>query len=307
MPSIATLHLPPRVVQLNQKRLQRCFFFLAEKPVIPSSYFNKDTMKTLFCYHSQSGSTATACRSLSKKMDFVSWHLWDVATGIPPEIETYDLIGFATWTYYLGLPPFFEQFLSVLPDQNGKPAFLFSTFGVMPGQVLVKMKKILTAKGYTVLDGYSLHTPESYPPYIVKGWHNLDAPASREVAEFESFAARLAGHLQSIHTGKASKPAKIKLDLFSRLIPPYSLQKIRLEMGSLAVDAALCDQCGICSQACLYGAIDSRVPPVFDPEKCMGCWACFNHCPQQAIFTSKVRGQGQYSQPAGALSARLDK
>ena len=262
-------------------------------------------MKGLLCYHSQSGNTLLVCRFLSKKLDFLSWDFFDIATGSPQEIQSYDVIGFATWTYFLRLPPFFEQFLNNLPIQKGKPAFLLSTFGVMPGQVLIKMKKILTTKGFAVMDGYSLHTPESYPLYILKGWDNRDAPTSHELIEFESFTIRLTDHLQKIQAGHPMQPGKIKLDIFSRLIPPPSLIKIRQEMGTLAVDPVLCDQCGICKQVCLYEAIDDNLPPVFIVEKCQGCWACFNHCPQQAIFTGRIRGQGYYCSPTAVLISKL--
>jgi len=210
------------------------------------------------------------------------------------------LPGHIIWT-----PPYFEQFLFNLPSQAGKPAFLLNTFGVMPGQVLVKMERLLTAKGFMVLDGYSFHTPESYPPYIIKGWHSLEAPTPKEMIEFENFATRLAVHLRNYTLAFAPKPAKIKLDVFSRFIPPYSLKKVRREMDPLSVDTTLCNQCGTCQQVCLYDAIQAGLPPVFVSDKCMGCWACFNHCPQQAIFTARVRRQGQYPQPAATLTAKL--
>jgi flavodoxin/NAD-dependent dihydropyrimidine dehydrogenase PreA subunit len=262
-------------------------------------------MKILFCYHSQSGNTALACRALGQRLNSASWDFFDAAKGSPPDLHSYDLVGFASWTYYLALPPFFEEFLSNLPEQNGKPAFVFSTFGVMAGQVLVRMKKMLTAKGFVVLDGYSLHVPESYPVYIAQGVHSLEAPTPQEMTEFDGFASRMAVHMERIRAGAAPQPAKIKLDIFSRLIPPTSLKKIRRDMGPLAVDSTLCDQCGICRQVCLYGAIDSAMPPVFLPDQCKGCWACFSHCPQKAIFTGKVRGQGHYPQPAEALVGKL--
>jgi NAD-dependent dihydropyrimidine dehydrogenase PreA subunit/flavodoxin len=262
-------------------------------------------MKILFCYHSQSGNTALACRALSQKLDSASWDFFDVAKGSLPDLHLHDLIGFASWTYYLALPPFFEEFLSRLPGQNGKPAFVFSTFGVMTGQVLVRMTKALTAKGFMVLDGYSLRVPESYPVYIAQGSHSLEAPTPQELTGFDNFAARMAGHLERIQSGAAPQPVKIKLDIFSRLIPPASPKKIRRDMGPLAVDSALCDGCGICRQVCLYDAIDSATPPVFLPENCKSCWACFSHCPQKAIYTGKVRGQGHYPQPAEVLTAKL--
>jgi ferredoxin/flavodoxin len=263
-------------------------------------------MKSLLCYHSQSGNTALVCRFLGQKLASASWDLFDIATGNPPELQLYDVVGFATWTYYLGLPPFFEQFLLNLPAQQpSKPAFLLNTFGVMPGQALVKMEKILTSKGFMILAGTSFHTPESYPPYIIKGWDSTESPTPKELAEFDAFIAQLECQLEQIRAGTTPRAAKIKLDLFSRLIGPYSPEKVRREMDVLSVDPVLCDQCGTCQEVCLYDAIESSLPPVFSAEKCRGCWACFNHCPQQAIFTSKVKGSGHYPRPAETLSVKL--
>ena len=263
-------------------------------------------MKGLLCYHSQSGNTALVCRFLSQKLNQVDWDLFDITTGNPPNLASYAVVGFATWTYYLALPPFFEQFLDSLPTQTGKPAFVLNTFGVMPGQALYKMNQTLTAKGFNVLGGYSFHAPESYPPYIAKGWHSLEAPTAKELGEFSTFCAQLGEQLENLSAGMLPKNAKIKLDLFSRLIQPYSESKIRREMEALSIDPVLCNQCGSCLQACLYGAIADAAPtPAFQPEKCKGCWACFNHCPQKAIFSEKIQASNQYPQPAEALLAKL--
>lgn len=263
-------------------------------------------MKGLLCYHSQSGNTALVCRFLSQKLNQVDWDLFDITTGNPPKLASYAVVGFASWTYYLALPPFFEQFLGSLPTQTGKPAFVLNTFGVMSGQALYKMGQILAAKGFNVFASYSFHTPESYPPYIAKGWHSLEAPTPKELAEFNTFCAQLEEQFEKISAEMPPKSAKIKLDLFSRLIQPYSESKIRREMGNLSIDPFLCNQCGICLQTCLYGAIDDAVPlPAFKREKCKGCWACFNHCPQKAISTEKIQANSQYGQPAEALLAKL--
>lgn len=262
-------------------------------------------MKGLICYHSQSGNTALVCRFLTRKLISMDWDLFEIASSDPPDFQPYDLIGFAAWTYYLGLPPVFERFLHDLPPQNTKPAFLLNTFGIMPGQVLARMERILAPKGFLILAGTSFHTPESYPPYIVKGWHSLEAPTPQELANFDFFCAQLKNGLDQLQAGDAPRAVKIKIDLLSRLIPPYSPAKIRREIGPLMVNPALCNSCGLCQKACLYGAIDSNLPPVFSPGKCQGCWACFNHCPQQAIYTTKIRGQGHYPWPAEILSAKL--
>lgn len=263
-------------------------------------------MKGIICYHSQSGNTALTCRYLSQKLQTISFDLVDIVENPSSDLSQYDVVGFATWTYFMGLPPFFEHFLQGLPPQPGKPVFILSTFGMMSGQVLKQMEKSLTAKGCIVFAGHAFHTPESYPLYVVKGWGSENAPTTEEMEAFEAFITRLDSQIDQIQAKTLPGRAKIKLDLFSHLIRPYSIEKARREMGVLSVDPALCTQCGTCQDVCLYQAVGSNLPPTFDAQNCHGCWACFNHCPQKAIFTGKVRGVGHYPQPAEALIARLD-
>lgn len=43
-----------------------------------------------------------------------------------------------------------------------------------------------------------------------------------------------------------------------------------------------CNQCGICSEKCPVGAIDSEKSYLIDKEKCITCCACIKNCPQNA-------------------------
>ena len=76
-------------------------------------------------------------------------------------------------------------------------------------------------------------------------------------------------------------------------------------MGEKHVDEALCTECGICEKGCPYGAIHLDPKPVFNMHKCHGCWSCYNHCPEQAIYTKKFRGVGHYPRPIDALKEKL--
>lgn len=35
----------------------------------------------------------------------------------------------------------------------------------------------------------------------------------------------------------------------------------------------------------------------FDSNQCLGCWSCFNHCPQGAIYTEKIKSSNRYNIP----------
>ena len=79
----------------------------------------------------------------------------------------------------------------------------------------------------------------------------------------------------------------------------------RKDMGEKFVDESLCTECGICEKGCPYNAIVLAPKPQFDMEKCYGCWYCYNHCPEKAIYTKKYRGVGHYPKANDQLVSKL--
>lgn len=262
-------------------------------------------MNGILFYHSNSGNTRLTCNYLQHKLQRIGLILHDAAVEPIPDLAQFDLVGFATWTYFLGLPPFFQQFLANLPAQTGKPAFALNTFGMMSGQALKQLTHQLHEKGFNVLSAHSFHTPESYPPYIIKGWDSVDAPESKELDAFHQFVAELDGKLAKLKNGTNPAKAKVKIGLFNHLMRPYSLAKARKQMGELFVDEVLCTECGLCQDVCLYNAIDMDPMPVINANNCHACWACFNHCPEQAIFTEEIKGEAQYPEPITQFVEKL--
>jgi len=262
-------------------------------------------MKGILFYHSNSGNTRLTSEYLQHQLENIELTLHDVATTSLPDLDQFTVVGFATWTYFLGLPPFFQQFLNKLPQQAGKPTFAFNTFGMMSGQALKQLANQLHEKGFTVLASHSFHTPESYPPYIIKEWDSVDAPEPKELEAFHQFVAELDEKLTVLNNGTPPAKAKVKIGLFNHLMRPYSLEKARKQMGTLLVDEGGCTECGICQDVCLYHAIDMNPMPVINADNCHACWACFNHCPEQAIFTEKIRGEGQYPEPITQFVEKL--
>ena len=55
--------------------------------------------------------------------------------------------------------------------------------------------------------------------------------------------------------------------------------------GFVAIlDSELCNQCGICFETCIFGAISDEKESIrFDKNKCFGCGLCAYFCPQEAI------------------------
>lgn len=264
-------------------------------------------MQGFICYHSSSGHTRLMCQYARRKLTSAAFDLFDITTGGPlPDLSAYDAIGFATWTYYMGLPPRFAAFLDALPHMPGKAVFVLSSFGMMPGWSLRLTERALAAKGCLVLGGAALHMPENFPPLIIKGMDSPQAPEPKELIAFDAFLDRLNGQLDALSRGESPQKTPVPFDWLSYLIRPFPVHKARKDMGQLAVDAERCGGCQTCRKTCLYHAIrleDNR--PVFDETRCQACYACFNHCPKQAIYTTRIRGKGQYAGPSAGLKERL--
>ena len=133
-------------------------------------------MKAVIFYYSSTGNTRLACQYLARRLKDVDFELIDITQGNDANEGLYDVVGFATPTFHLGVPPLMENFFRQLPIQSHKPAFVFNTYGAMSGRTLKHLAKLVSEHGFSVIAGHSLLTPENYPPFILKGWANEDAP-----------------------------------------------------------------------------------------------------------------------------------
>jgi predicted Fe-Mo cluster-binding NifX family protein/Pyruvate/2-oxoacid:ferredoxin oxidoreductase delta subunit len=57
------------------------------------------------------------------------------------------------------------------------------------------------------------------------------------------------------------------------------------------VDADRCTSCGICVNACFFGAIVIKDVAEVDPLKCMGCGQCVAECPNEALSLVSAHGK----------------
>lgn len=262
-------------------------------------------MKGIIFYYSNSGNTKLACQYIVKNIKNVEIDLFDIVKDGIPDLNDYNIVGFATFTDFLGPSKLVQTFIEKLPQQNNKLAFVFNTYGFISGKTLKILDKWVTAKGFKVIAGCSFHTPESYPPMIARGKGNEQAPSKKEVNEFISFISELDRLLIFLDKGKEIQRKNISIGLLNSLLPMYSRTKARKDMGEKYIDEALCTECGTCEKICPYKAIKLNPKPIFDMNKCYGCWACYNHCPNKAIYTKNYRGIGYYPKPNSYLKEKL--
>lgn len=228
-----------------------------------------------------------------------------VKTSVLQDLDSFDIVGFATFTDYLGPPQLVYDFMQKMPQQKNKPAFVFVTYGFIPGNTLKALADLVEAKGFKVVAGHYLKMPESYPPAIVGGITDENAPDDKELKKFNNFIKDLDEIINTDVKNKEIKKAILKIGFINRLLPILSRTRSRKKMGEKFVDQGLCIKCGLCAKECPYDAIILAPFPAFDMTKCYGCWRCYNRCPKKAIYTKKFRNIGNYPKPNENLEKKL--
>jgi ferredoxin/flavodoxin len=266
-----------------------------------------DKMKGIIFYYSGSGNTRLACQYVSKKLKNIDLELFNVVRNKEiPELDSFDIVGFATFIDFAGPPFLFEQFIENLPQQKDKLAFVFMTFGFKYGKGLKILAKRVGAKGFRVVTGHILKVPESYPPANVRGIGNVNNPVKWRLKRFNEFILDFNSIIRSYIDGNEIELRKLKISPINRLFPEgfHTPTRARDDMGEKFVDEGLCTECGVCEKGCPYNAIILDPKPKFDMTKCFGCWYCYNHCPEKAIYTMKFN-KGHYPRPNDQLRQKL--
>jgi len=262
-------------------------------------------MKGIIFYYSNSGNTKLAVEYLKSKIKNVEFELFNIVKNNPPNLLDYDIVGFSAWADFGGASQLFCSFVEKLEKQNNKIAFVFNTCGMLPGKTLPHMKRLVESKGFDVIAGYSLHTPESYPPLRKRGINFNNAPKEKELKNFDEFISKLSSIFEAIKENKPFEKIEIKVNPLMNLFKLPSRMSAKKDFGIQKVNEELCKECGVCANGCPYEAITLNPKPVFNHEKCMGCWFCYNHCTPKAIFTEKFKGDFQYPKPIEVLQEKL--
>jgi len=264
-------------------------------------------MKGVICFYSGSGNTKTACEYIAEKLGSMQFDLCDITKDDMPDFNQYDLAGFATFTDCGGPSKIFKMFLEKMPGVKDKYAFIFNTYGMMSLGIQKALYKKVSGKGFKVINGYSLHTPENYPPMIVSGKGFIDSPDEEELGKFNNFIEWLEIQMNNYMNGKDIEIVKIDFGgLFGMMSSMPRFIRYSM-MGKKYVDEELCNECKTCERVCNYNAIKCSPKPVFNEKLCEVCWACYNLCPTKAIYTKKYKGKGHYPKPVPQYIEKLSK
>ncbi len=262
-------------------------------------------MKGIICYYSGSGNTKLAIEYLRKKITVGEFELLDITKKSIPDFSKYDIAGFATFADFGGPPQLMYDFIKKVKKQKNKPAFVFNTYGFISVHTLKQLGELVTSNGFNVILGFSLHTPENYPPMRNNKMAFDNAPKPKELRNFDSFINELEEKMKSVKSGQQLEPQKLKSGFMGLVFPKFPRTQSKKDFGIQQVQNELCVECGICKKVCPYDAVELNPKPIFDHKKCHGCWACYNHCSKKAIITPKFKGEHQYAKPNSQMIKKL--
>jgi ferredoxin len=131
------------------------------------------------------------------------------------------------------------------------------------------------------------------------------APSEKRLRNFDAFISGLGRLLERARKGERVKARRVRMGLLNNVLPARPRTSARKDMGDKFVDDSLCKECGICRDNCPYEAIRLQPKPLFDMDKCYGCWRCFNRCPTHAIYTKRFRTGPYYPGPDDQLKEKL--
>ena len=257
-------------------------------------------MKGVVFYHSATGNTklgleilALAMKKAGKTLELVSF-----SGAKYHNYTSYDFIGVGSPVFGWHSSPVVDAALDKLKMFAGKPAFVFMTCAMFPDNAAVMLSNDVKARGLKVLTKHvstfeDSFTPTRFSVYI----HNQGKPGKKEAQEIAGFANKLGKLLDRFNNGE-----QVPEDNEMLIPTPFTLiaqaarpPVLRALMGNRVVSSA-CDMCKICMHECPVGAIKMNPYPSFN-DRCIGCWACVNICPTDAIISPFANGRPTYKGP----------
>lgn len=192
------------------------------------------------------------------------------------------IVGMMTCVKMFGFP---EEIFPYLNGDNTPFVGVVMYGNGFYGSSLRQMKKVVEKRGFNMVAGGAFIGQNSADPDLATG--RPDASDQKIQLDFGKKISR-----KLLEHGDHSFSAKIPFDwpkdkfsiIKSAIMQPFAswgMIKLFSPMNKLAVSNA-CTHCGKCEANCPTGAMDSTTN-ISDPQKCIGCFACINGCPQKAI------------------------
>lgn len=203
-----------------------------------------------------------------------------------------EALGLVFPVYSWAPPAIVTHFVESL-HMEGKPSFVYMvcTAGDDIGCTAEMMAQTLRKRDLELSSAYSVIMPETY---INLPGFQLDSPEGeqRKIGEARALLPQIAEAIRNrrreerLHKGAMawlkSHPVRFLFEKCLITDRPFCV-----------LDS--CVSCGICTECCPVHNIQLRNGRPEWQHHCIGCMACYHHCPQNAIhFGKQTIGKGQY-------------
>ena len=279
------------------------------------------TKPTTIFYFSASGNSLALAKDIAGRINATLVPIPVVMNNetIQPDADT---IGIIFPVYYAsngyGIPLIIERFINKLEDINSKYIFAVCTHSGMAGTTIEKLKEKVKSRGGELTAGFSLNmgskamSETKQQKLLFEQKKKADIISkyvlakkrgkyeTRSILRKIAYAPPLYLFIKPVFSRRYRKLSDTKKHLpFSQLIPTAD--------RSYRCDDTKCKGCGICAQVCPVNNIkivDNR--PVW-LHHCETCYACYNWCPNDAIYGEIVEYNDHRHHPDVKLSDMMIK
>ncbi|MFO8058020.1 MAG: EFR1 family ferrodoxin [bacterium] len=253
---------------------------------------NKTSCIALF---SQTGNTSKVAEVINREFDKGGWssRILSVPEDDPSALQDASVLGVGTPVMYMEVPPVVKRWIKSVPQGKGRPSFVFTTYGhVYGGNVLRKLAAILTQAGYTSAGGIEVPAEHNFPTLKGAQGFGPGKPDQEMLANVESFARGLVERLEkdpnlSVPLSRLDNGRKV----FNFVSGLLSLQTKINSMPEIKHEPEKCEGCGACADVCPQENIRIENGKAVRGDDCIKCWQCVENCPENALTVNYQKGE----------------
>lgn len=237
-------------------------------------------MKVEYFVFSGTGNTLIIARAVGNRLSEngyeVNYHMMEKSNSF--KIEDGSVIGLAFPIAFFSSYPVVLQFISSLPEGNGRKIFMTATMGGAAMGAEGKFRQMVISKGYIPVGSELFVMPGNYGNKIIPVDKNKKK-VDRAVDKARYFADTLING-----TAKWGKGIPIIPSIWYSLVANGKTLRFFYGKFPIKVNNEKCIKCMRCAENCPADAIKSDAEyPFIDSTLCQSCQRCVAFCPSHAI------------------------